>query len=238
MRGILPDDVGFEPSRGLGPAVVGFDFDGTLAEQRGGWSLLYRLFGVEDAGEARTEAFWAGELSYEEWITGNVDDFRERGVRRRHVERAAEAVKLKPGVEALLTDLREADIPFGIVSAGVFALIEPVLEFDPAFVVANEIVYDDGIPVDAVPRVPPESKGPILSALCEQAGVDPADAVYVGDSKIEDGAFEVVGTSVLLDPVDRVEDYDATLVDERVVEDDLTALRELLLPDASRSDES
>ncbi|WP_436912372.1 HAD-IB family phosphatase [Halosimplex marinum] len=228
----LPDGADFEPNEGPGPAVVGFDFDGTLAEQLGGWSLLYRLFGVEDAGEARTEAFWSGELTYDEWIAGNVADFRERGVRREHVERAAAAVKLKPGAEALLADLRDAGIPFGVVSAGLVDLIRPVEAFDPAFVVSNEIVYDDeGVPVDAVPRVPPESKGPILSHLCARAGADPADAVYVGDSAAEDGAFEVAGTAVLFDPTERIDDHDGDLIDRRVVDHDLTALREILLPD-------
>lgn len=230
MRSQLPSGADFVPNEGPGPAVVGFDFDGTLAEQLGGWSLLYRLFGVEESGEARTDAFWSGELTYEEWIGGNVADFRERGVRREHVDRAAAAVKLKPGAETLLTELRDAGIPFGVISAGVRGLIQPVEAFDPAFVVSNEVVYDDGVPVDAVPRVPPESKGPILSHLCARAGVDPTDAVYVGDSAAEDGAFEVAGTAVLFDPLDRVDDYDEDRVDHRVVDHDLQALRDVLLP--------
>ncbi|MFB6194568.1 MAG: HAD family hydrolase [Haloplanus sp.] len=232
----LPGDAGFEPNEGPGPAMVGFDFDGTLAAHRGGWSLLYRLFGVEAAGDARTDAFWDGELTYDEWTAGNVADWRDRGVRREHVERAADAVTFRAGAPDLLADLRARGVPFGVISAGVRDLIRPVERFDPAFVVANEVVYEDGVPVDVVGRVPPDSKGPILERLCDDAGVDPADVVYVGDSPREDGAFEVAGTGVLLDAEGRV-DPDEVEADHVHEEWDLSGLRSVVLPDDTPNDE-
>lgn len=226
----LPDEVAFDPNVGPGPALVGFDFDGTLAAHRGGWSLLYRLFGVEAAGEARTDAFWDGEVTYDEWMAGNIADWRERGVRRSHLKRAADAVLLRTGTPELLDALRDSGIPFGVISAGVRDLIRPVERFDPAFIIANEVTYEDGIPVDVVGRVPPDSKGSIVKRLCAEADIDPADVVYIGDSPREDGAFEVAGTAILVDADGRVDDP-ADAIDHVHEEWDLTALRAVLVPD-------
>lgn len=227
---LLPDEASFEPNEGPGPALVTFDFDGTLAEHEGGWSLCYRLFGVEDAGEARTAAFWDDERSYEAWAAGNVADWRDRGVRREHVERAAAAVKLVTGAADLLSRLRVRGVPFGVVSAGVRGLARPVERFDPSFVVSNEVVYDDdGVPVDVVPRVPPGSKGEILARLCEDAGVDLDRVVHVGDGESDLAAFERAGTAVLFDPDDRFLDDCSGVVDHVVHERDLSALEPVLL---------
>lgn len=230
MTPLLPDDASFVPNDGPGPTLVAFDFDGTLAEHRGGWSLLYRLFGVEDGGEARTTAYWDGELSYEEWVGENITDWRDRGVRREHVERAADAVKLTAGARDLLFDLSVSSVPFGVISAGVRDLIRPIERFGPAFVISNEIVYEDGVPVDVVPRVPPGAKGDLLTDLCENAGVDPSDIVYVGDSRSDEEAFEIAGTAVLVDPDSQFRDSAYRFVDHRIAERDLSMLRSLVLP--------
>lgn len=229
----LPDDATFVPNEGSGPAAVVFDFDGTLAEQRGSWGLLYRLFGVETAGEARTAAFWDDELSFATWCEDNVADWRDRGVRREHLERAAAAVKLTRGAAGLLEDLSAAGVPFGVVSGGVRALAERVAAFDPAFVVANEVVFDDGVPVGAVPRVPPDGKGALLGTLADRAGVDPGAIVYVGDSHTDEEALAVAGTTVVFDPDDRIADAAVDAADHVVEERDLTRLRPILLGDAA-----
>jgi phosphoserine phosphatase len=226
----LPEGAGFDPNEGPGPALVAFDFDGTLAEQRGGWGLLYRLFGVEDAGEKRTQAFWNGDISYETWADGNVADWRERGVRQRHLEAAADAVKLTTGASDLVGTLDERDIPFGVLSAGVRDLIRPVERFDPAFVVANELTYDDDIPVGVVPRVPPDAKGDLLARLCAEADVDPSEVIYIGDSRSDEEALAVAGTAVLFDPDDRIDDTVSETVDHVVDCRDLSAVEPFVLP--------
>lgn len=223
-----PADI--DPGDPPAPALVSFDLDGTLAEHGGGWGLLYRLFGVEAAGEARTAAFWDGEMSYEAWAAGNVADWRDRNVRREHVERAARAVKLTTGAAELLEALGAAGVPFGVISAGVRDLAATVERFDPAFVVANEVVYEDGVPVDAVPRVPPGSKGGILADRCADAGVDPDRAVHVGDAGSDLEAFERAGTAVLFDPDEEFLEEAGDVVDVVVRERDLSKLRGILLP--------
>lgn len=226
-------DASFDPNDGPGPTVVVFDFDGTLAEHRGSWGLLYRLFGVERGGEARTEAFWEDEMTFPEWCAGNVADWRARGVRRDHLERAAAAVKLTRGAEELLTELAEREVPFGVVSGGVLDIIERVEAFEPSFVVANDVLYEDGIPTRVIPRVPPDAKGEILKELGDRAGVDPEEFVYVGDSHTDEEAIAVAGRTIVFDPDSRIDQGAIETADHVLRERDLTELIQILFGDVS-----
>lgn len=209
------------------PLVV-FDFDGTLADQRGSWGLLYRLFGVEDSGTERTEAFWDDELTFQEWCEGNVADWRARGVTRDNLERTAQAIKLAVGADALLRALAERDIPFGVLSSGVADLIGKLDPYKPAFVESNEICYDEGIPVAVDAYVGPFDKGDALVDICEARDVNPANVVYVGDSHSDTEAFAEAGLAVLFDPDDRINNEDYALVDVVVADRDLTLVGNVL----------
>jgi phosphoserine phosphatase len=209
------------------PLVV-FDFDGTLAAQRGSWGLLYRLFGVEDRGNERTAAFWDGELTFQEWCEGNVDDWRESGVTRDNLQRVAQAIKLTDGADALLRKLDEHAIPFGVLSSGVDELVGRLSEYEPTFVQTNEIYYDSDIPAGVNAKVGPSDKGEALLAICERRGVSPGDVVYVGDSHSDTEAFAEAGVAILFDPDDRIDDEDYALVDVVVTDRDLTLVADVL----------
>lgn len=214
------------------PSLVVFDFDGTLADQRGSWGLLYRLFGVEDAGDRRTESYWDDELTFREWCSGNVDDLRTRGVRRNHVERAAAAIKLTDGAEELLSTLSEHDVPFGVLSAGVSDLMTCLDRFEPAFTVSNEIIYEHDVPCDVRARVGPNDKDARLREICTNRNVPLTDVLYVGDSHSDTEAFAVAGTSILFDPDERFPEAGYELVDAIVEERTLTrVLDHVRLPD-------
>ncbi|WP_313691808.1 HAD family hydrolase [Halorarum halobium] len=227
LEGLLPDPDAI-PASGPGPALVVFDFDGTLAEQRGSWGLLYRLFGVEPDGVDRTDAYWDGDLSFQSWCEGNVADWRERGVTASHLRRAAEAIKLTEGAGDLLETLSAGDVPFGVLSSGVLDLMARIETHDPAFIVSNEILYEDGVPVDVRAHVGPDDKGELLRRLCAAVDVDSEDVVYVGDSHSDVEAFEVAGTAVLFDPDDRIEEDQYDLVDHLQTRRDLAELVDVI----------
>lgn len=209
-------------------ALVVFDFDGTLAEQRGSWGLLYRLFGVEDRGDDRTERFWNDDLTFQSWCEGNVADWRAKDVTRENLRRAARAVKLTTGTERLLAALTEQAVPFGVLSSGVADLIARIDTFDPAFVASNEVQYDDGVPVGVDARVGPFDKGEILREICERRGINPGDTLYVGDSHSDTEAFDEAGLAVLFDPDDRIAAEDYALVDVVVEERDLSLVGDII----------
>lgn len=209
------------------PLVV-FDFDGTLAAQRGSWGLLYRLFGVEESGTERTEAYWDDELTFQQWCEGNVADWRARGVTRDNLNRAARALKLTVGADTLLSGLDEQGIPFGVLSSGIVDLVGRLDPYDPMFVVSNEIHYEDGVPIGVDARVGPFDKGKALINICECRGIDPDDIVYVGDSHSDTEAFAEAGVAVLFDPDDRIDKEDYALVDIVVNDHDLAAVADIL----------
>lgn len=209
------------------PLVV-FDFDGTLAAQRGSWGLLYRLFGVEERGNERTAAFWEGELTFQEWCEGNVDDWRRNDVTRDNLQRAARAIKLTTGADTLLRALNEQAIPFGVLSSGVGDLVRRLDTYEPSFVETNEIRYDDEVPVGVDAKVGPSDKGDALLAICERRDVSPEDIVYVGDSHSDTEAFAEAGVAILFDPDERIDDEDYELVDVVVTDRDLALVADIL----------
>jgi phosphoserine phosphatase len=188
------------------PELFVFDFDGTLVDQRGGWLLLQELFGTRSAGKELTEQYDAGVIDFQEWCERNVDLLAGRGVRRRHIQRAAGAVKLTRGANGLLELLQDGDVPYGVVSGGARDLQTVLDPFEPDFRYANEIQFADEKLVDARARVGPDDKDAVLDDLCAEYGVDLSEVFYVGDSHTDVEAFAVAGWSVVFDPDERIDD--------------------------------
>lgn len=208
--------------------AVAFDFDGTLAVQSGGWTLLHELYGTTASGDERTAAYRDGDLSFEAWCRGNVADWRERGVTEADIERAADALKLTAGADALLEWVVEHDVPFGVISGGVTDLMRPIRPYDPEFVVSNDLRFDDGRLAGVDASVGPNDKGDLLEAACSEIGVAPDETVYVGDAHTDVEAFEVAGYAILFDPDPRFPDSGYELVDEVQNERDLRQVRDAL----------
>lgn len=220
-----PDDAEAIPT----PALCVFDFDGTLVDQRGGWLVLQELFGTRDRGKLLSERYRDGEITFQEWCDLNAALLAERGVRRSHVEAAADAVKLTRGAEDVLGVLRRSDCPYGVVSAGVRNLQHVLDPYEPAFRHSNELLFDDrGAIVGADARVGPDGKDEVLEGICREYGVDVTDVFYVGDSHTDVEAFDVAGTSVLFDPDDRIDAAVAEGVDVLIEDRDLARVADLL----------
>lgn len=214
--------------------LVIFDFDGTLAEQRGSWGLLYRLFGTEQAGTERTDDYWETEMTFKEWCQGNVADLHDRGVHRTHLNRAANAIKLTEGVPKTLDALNKRSIKFGVISSGVSNLMHSVDAYDPAFVISNTITFDEaGVPTGVNATVGPNDKGRVLTQLCEERGISPDAIGYVGDSHSDIEAFEVAGRAILFDPDGRIKDADHKLADTVVHTRDMFEAYLSLFPNTS-----
>ncbi|WP_121743106.1 HAD family hydrolase [Natronorubrum halophilum] len=210
------------------PELVAFDFDGTLVDQRGGWLLLQELFGTRDQGKVLTEQYREGERTFPEWCEENVALLADRSVTEAHICRAAAAVKLTRGAEALLETIASANVPFGTVSAGVTNLQDVLTEFGPEFTFGNEIRFDDSGTITGVDAgVGPDHKDDVLERVCRDRGITTDDVFYIGDSHTDEEAFEVAGTSVLFDPDDRIDDGVYEVVDAVVDTRDLRLVENL-----------
>lgn len=220
--------VSFDHPVGVDVRAVAFDFDGTLAVQSGGWTLLHELYGTRASGDERTAAYRDGELSFEEWCRGNVADWRDRGVTEADIERAADALKLTAGADSLLEWVGDQNLPFGVISGGVTDLLAPIQRYDPAFTVSNDLRFDDGRLVGVEANVGPDDKGELLESVCSELGVASEETVYVGDAHTDVEAFEVAGYAMLFDPDPRFPDSGYELVDEVHTERHLRHVRDSL----------
>ncbi|MFC7021397.1 MULTISPECIES: HAD family hydrolase [Haloarcula] len=179
---------------------VVFDFDGTLCTNRSGWTVLAALFGTESESLRRKQAYFDGEMSFDERIERDVRAWRQYDVTKSDVERAAEAVKLMPGTESMLRKLDESGFEFGVLSAGVADLTAKIERFDPAFIVGNELHFENGLLADGETKVSATSKTNWLAKLGAEHGFDPAEITYIGDSNTDIEPFKLVERAILFNP--------------------------------------
>lgn len=205
------------------------DFDGTLAVHRGGWSLLWTLFGTADRGENHAAAFDRGDITYADWCERIVGDWRDRGVTRNDVRRAREAVKPTRGADVLLATAAERGVLTGVLSSGLGDLVTRFDSFEhqPDFVIANDLQFDStGTVVDVVARVGPNDKGDLLGECCAKRNVEPTNVAYVGDSYSDTEAFAAAGTAILFDPSPEVEKAAFEYADQVIEKRDLALVAE------------
>lgn len=183
-------------------SLVVFDLDGTLTRQRGGFELLHTLYGTTPKGEELMERLEAAEISFQEWCRATVDTWRTAGITESDIDRAIRAIKPKAGAPEILSHLQQADVAFGILSAGLANFATQFEQYDPAFVRGNWIRFDDGQIGGIDVGVGPNEKGTILRKIREKrSGVD---IIYIGDSHTDTEAFIEADTAVLFDPDDRI----------------------------------
>jgi len=196
--------------------LVVFDLDGTLTRQRGGFELLHTLYGTTPEGDALMDRYESDQITFAEWCRGAVDVWRVNGVTESDINRAIQAVKPKSGAIELLSQLQQAGIRFGILSAGVANLATAFERFEPAFVRGNWLQFEDGQLSGIDVGVGPDQKGQILRTI--RSAQNPESITYIGDSHTDTEAFIEADTAVLFDPDERVPEaaIDAadTIIDE------------------------
>lgn len=178
-------------------ALVAFDFDGTLSDDE-----MIVLLG-EQAGCAEqihdiTERAMAGELSY-------AESLRERarllaGLDVDAAGRAYDGVRLRPGAGELLRSLAGAGVRTAILTGGFEAGVEAALEYADATVdriVANRLPVADGRLTGGVEGPLIEgTKDEALQTVADDFGVDPGEAVAVGDGANDIPMLDAAGTAV------------------------------------------
>ncbi|KAA9395920.1 phosphoserine phosphatase [Haloarcula sp. CBA1130] len=206
--------------------LVVFDLDGTLTRQRGGFELLHTLYGTTPEAETLMDRFEAGQITFAEWCRGAVDVWRANDVTRSDITRATRAVKPKAGAVELLEHLQQADIRFGILSAGVANLATQFDPYDPAFVHGNWIQFEDDRVSGIDVHVGPDEKGKVLRKIRVEQG--PTSITYIGDSHTDTEAFIEADTAVLFDPDERIPEAAIDAADTVIECEDIAEVQTLL----------
>lgn len=181
--------------------LVAFDFDGTLSPDEMFRPLAKRASVADDVAKL-TELATNDEVSY-------ADSLRERaalleGLDEDLVREAFAEVRLRPGVAALLRDLREAGHHVAVLTGGFEACVRAALAADDVAVdtvVANHLGRNRG-------RLTGEVSGPLidetkdraLESLAADLDLGMERTVAVGDGASDLPMLEVARLAVGFDP--------------------------------------
>jgi len=188
--------------------LVIFDVDGVLVNVKSSWGFLHEWFGVAEEAARVRRLFEEGAIDYVKWMELDTSLWiRARGGRlhRRELVEALSHVKLVPGALDVARWARRRGLRLALVSSGVDLLVRRVAsELGVDAWVANKLVFDKegylvpgGVPLVGV------DKAPAVRRISWELGVNPREAVFVGDSAWDASAMKAVGYGVAVgdDPV-------------------------------------
>jgi phosphoserine phosphatase len=187
--------------------LIAFDVDGTLVESPGGmtvWEVLNERFvGSSAINRQRYEQFKRGELTYPEWVTLDVEGWREAGARREEIIAAFAPLKLVQGTRQTMTTLTAQGLRLIVVSGTLELMLEtlyPDHPFDEIF--ANRIAFDAQGNISHWEATPYDNKGKAeaLRKVARRDGIPLARCAFVGDSSNDLWIAREAGFSVAVNP--------------------------------------
>jgi HAD superfamily phosphoserine phosphatase-like hydrolase len=220
--------------------VVAFDLDGTLL--RGddfvfSWERVWRALNVSPAVQNELRRAYrrkAGEdpsprsrvAAYRQWCEKAVEHFRKRGLTRNRLSEIAAPLRLTHNCRETLQQLRQHGMVVGIISGGIDTfLLDRFPDYrdfvDFAFI--NQLKFaDSGVVCDVdATAYDFEGKADALRVMCERAGCDESETVFVGDHFNDESVMLSAALSIAYPPHDQVSEGVATA---SIHEDDLSTL--------------
>ncbi len=182
--------------------IVFFDMDGVLVPIKSSWAYLHEYFGVAEEARRYLEAFERGEIDYVRWMELDTSLWvkARRGgcVHIRELLEVLGRVPVNPETQTVGRELHRRGVIVGIVSGGIDLLARRVASILGADVwVANKLLFDKrgclrpgGIPLVGVDKVG------VVKRILGEYGIDPGEAMFVGDSRWDASVMRLVGYPV------------------------------------------
>lgn len=200
--------------------VVGFDFDGTLTEAEMNVLLGQRVGSQAQMADVTARAM-NGELQYAESLRSRVALLE--GLPVDEVDRALDAVTLRPGACEILSSLGDAGTTTVILTGGFERGVRRTLDRADVSVdrlVANRLVTDGGVLTGSVrgPLVD-TPKDVVLRDVARELDVPLRDVVAVGDGANDRPFLAAAGLAIGYDPKPAITD---------VIDETASSMSELL----------
>lgn len=198
--------------------LVAFDVDGTLVREPDGltvWEVLNREFiGSTEINRRRYEDFKAGRLSYSDWVTLDVEGWKDAGATRADLVAAFSTLELVPGTREALASLKRRGTRLIVISGTLDLMLHTLLPDHPFDEIhANHIGFDEegGISHWRATPFDMQGKEKLLRAIALREGIPLQRCGFVGDSSNDLWIARAAGLSVAFNPrceeLERVADF-------------------------------
>jgi len=183
--------------------LVCFDVDGTLVDGLEFiWKLLHEHFHTDAVRRQHAyDAFFAGQITYNEWAHHDLILLRERGATLPKMKEAMGELHLMTGGREVLRILKQRGIKMAVISGSLDIALEHVLPdyrdwFDDVFI--NRFDFDDQGNLVHIEPTPFDvhHKATAIRRLAERERI-PIDSIgFVGDNYNDVEAARAAGYSV------------------------------------------
>jgi phosphoserine phosphatase len=177
--------------------LVIFDLDGTLTQERSIWEYVHKRLGKwYGFAEDYQRQFLAGEITYQRFCELDAEVWK--GMKGEELLEIVKRVPFHPGVDKLISYLKDKGLKLSMVSSGLSILSNWVHEkygFD--YSVSNDLLHENGTLTGEVKiKVRYDKKAEWVEKILKQFGVKPEEAIAIGDSRGDIDMFRVVGFSI------------------------------------------
>ncbi|MEM3851941.1 MAG: HAD-IB family phosphatase [Methanomassiliicoccales archaeon] len=183
--------------------AVLFDMDGVLVETRSSWVAVHNYFGVDN--EYNLRRFWNHEIDEMEFVRSDVELWKKAksDVTIEDIRDILSKVKLMPGADTTVRELRRKGIKTAIISGGIDLLANRVAtELNMDACLANGLcsTNDGHLTGEGIVRVHIRDKSVAAANLLETMGIDRKECIAVGDSRTDIPLFRFCGRSAAFRP--------------------------------------
>jgi HAD superfamily phosphoserine phosphatase-like hydrolase len=184
--------------------LVVFDVDGTLIDNiEFVWVTLHEFFGLQDDPERimAKEDFLSKRITYQQWADIDMELLKKHGANRQTMFESLERAKLMMGAIETLRDLKEMGIKAAVISGSIDFLLEKLIpDYDEFFdhVFLNKIHFDRNGEIEGMKATEfyLGRKKTGLLEICKKEGIDPKEAMFVGDHENDVHIAEAAGFSI------------------------------------------
>ena len=177
--------------------LAAFDLDGTLTRERSIWEYIHKkLDKWYGFAESYQKKFLAGEISYEKFCELDAEVWE--GMKVEELLEIVKTVPFHPGVDELISHLRQKGLKLIMVSSGLSLLSDWVHQrygFD--YSVSNDLLHEDGILTGKVRiQVHYDKKAEWVRKILKNFSVSPEEVIAIGDSLGDIDMFQMVRFSI------------------------------------------